>query len=366
MSSAQLTTKQIMILLCFTVFGTIFFTLPRTIMQASGHSGWVSILIGSLMVIPLLWLMTQIGSSMQEMSIIAYCLSLFGPFFGRVFGLFILVPLVFLSGISIRLVGELFVTLILPETPLEIIAIMLIVLRYYLAKGGMASIARWGEVVMPGVVVLIIIMFGLSFQKVSMERILPLLNASFMDVIKGSLAICSVFSEISVLLFIYPQIKNKSHMFKKLIWSVIIIMFLFEVIFLVTIGTFGSAYTQRLMFPVVELIKDIAIFDFIEHLESIFLALWVFINVSKGALSFYACCIGTRDLFGTKDYKELMLPISVIMFYISLLPDNIYVSIVSFEIAKGVTFCWYSLILLVIVWIAGKLKARRTANEQNT
>ncbi|NQX63445.1 GerAB/ArcD/ProY family transporter [Paenibacillus qinlingensis] len=366
MSSAQLTTKQIMILLCFTVFGTIFFTLPRTIMQASGHSGWVSILVGSLMVLPLLWLISQIGSSMQEMSIIAYCLSLFGPFFGRVFALLILVPLVFLSGTSIRLVGELFVTLILPETPLEIIAIMLLVLRYYLAKGGMASIARWGEVVMPGVVVLIIIMFGLSFQKVDVERILPLLNASPMDVFRGSLAIWSVFSEISVLLFIYPQIKHKNHMFKKLIWCTIIVMFLFEVIFLVTIGTFGSAYTQRLMFPVVELIKDIAIFDFIEHLESIFLALWVFINVSKGALTFYACCIGTQDWFGTKDYKELMLPVSVIMFYISLLPDNIYVSIVSFEIAKGVTFCWYAFILLIIVWIAGKLKARRTANDQNT
>lgn len=364
MSSAHLTTKQIIILLCFTAFGTIFFTLPRMITQASGHSGWLSILVGSLMVVPLLWLMVQIGSSMQEMGIIAYCLSVFGPFFGRMFALLILVPLIVFSGITIRLIGELFITLILPETPLELIVFMLLILRYYLARGGMVSIAHWGEIIMPGVFILIIVMFGLSMDKVDMERILPILNSSFWDVMKGALGICSVFSEMTVLLFIYPQIKNKSHMFKKLIWSTIIVMCLFEMIFLISIGTFGSAYTQRLIFPVVELIKDIAIFDFIEHLESLFIALWVFINVTKGTLTFYASCMGLRDWFGTKDFRGMMLPISVIIFYISLLPGNIYVAIVSFEISKGLTFWGYSYIILIILWLAGKLKARKTMNEQ--
>ncbi|OCT16283.1 hypothetical protein A8709_02280 [Paenibacillus pectinilyticus] len=361
--SAHLTTKQIMILLCFIAFGTIFFTLPRTLAQASGHSGWLSILIGSLMTIPILWLIKQIGSSMQEMSLIGYCLSLFGPIFGRLYALLLLLPLVFFSAVIIRIIAEIIVSLVLPETPLELVIFMLLVLRYYLALGGMLSIARWGEIIAPGVVVLLVIMLTLSLENVDMERIEPLFNASMMDVFKGSLGICSVFSEFTVLLLIYPQVKNKGQVFPALLWSMFIVVCLFEVIFLITMGTYGNAFTQRLIFPVIELVKDIAIFEFIEHLESPFLALWLFINVTKGTLMFYACCVGSRDWFGTVDVGKLMIPISVIIFYLSLIPDNIYASIVSFEIAKGATFCLYALVVLTVLWLAGKMKARRAANE---
>lgn len=362
LKSAHLTTKQMMILICFTAFGTIFFTLPRMLAQASGHSGWLSILLGGVMVIPTFWLITQIGSSMQEKSIIGYCLSLFGPVFGRVYALLFLLPVLFFSAFIVRILAEIIVSLVLPETPLELVIILLLILRYYLALGGMLSIARWGEIIAPVIVVLFVTMFALSMENVDLERIEPFFNASFMDIWKGALGICSTFSELIVLLYIYPQIKNKTHLFPALMWSMFMILCLFEVTFLITMGTYGNAFTQRLMFPIIELVKDISIFEFIEHLESPFLAVWIFINVTKGTLMFYACCVGSRDWFGTIDIGNLMIPISVIIFYISMIPDNIYASIISFEIAKGVTFCLYALVLLTILWLAGKMKARRTAN----
>lgn len=364
MKSAHLTTKQMMILVCFISFGTIFFTLPRTLAQASGHSGWLSILIGSLMVIPTFWLITQIGSAMQEMSIIAYCLSLFGPVFGRVYALLFLLPLLFFAAIIIRILAEIIVSLVLPETPLELVIIMLLVLRYYLAQGGMLSIARWGEIIAPVIVLMFVTMFALSMENVDLERIEPFFSASLMEVWKGSLGICSTFSEMIVLLYIYPQIKKKAQVLPALLWSMFIVLCLFEVTFLITMGTYGSAFTQRLMFPVIELVKDIAIFEFIEHLESPFLAVWIFINITKNSLLFYACCVGSRDWFGTIDIGNLMIPISIIIFYLSMIPDNINASIVSFEIAKGVTFWLYAFVLLTILWLAGKMKARRTANEK--
>ncbi|UKS28744.1 spore germination protein [Paenibacillus sp. HWE-109] len=365
MLSPNLTTKQTLLLLCFSVYGTLFFTLPRNLTQAAGHNGWLSILIGSLLVIPIIWLISEVGSSMQEKSIIAYCLSLFGPVFGRLFALLLLGPLLLFSAITVRIITELFVTLILPETPLELIVVMMLILRYYLAHGGILSIARWSEVILPGIAVLMLILFVLSLENVEFQRMLPLFNASMLDTLKGSLGICSAFSEMTLVLFIYPHVKNKSKMIHTMVWTIIIVTFSFEIVFLVTLGTYGSAFTQRLTFPVMELIKDIAIFEFIEHLESPFLALWIFLNLTKGTFTFYCCCTGFQDWFGTSHFRGLMIPISVIIFYLSLIPDNVYNAIVEYEIAKGAVFCFYALLLLTILWLAGKLKARRSAHEEN-
>ncbi|MGG1514148.1 endospore germination permease [Paenibacillus oryzisoli] len=363
MLPGHLSTKQIIILSCFTVYGTIFFTLPRILAQAAGHTGWLSILIGSLLSVPMIWLISRVGGAMDEKNLIGHALHVFGPVIGRLFALLLLLPLLLVSAMTVRIISELFVALLLPETPLELIILMLLLLRCYLIKDGMRAVAQWGEIVLPGVVLLMAVLFTLSLNDVELQRITPYFTSSFSDVFRGSLGICSLFSEMILLLFIYPSIKHKHHMFRIMLWCVVVVTLLFEVTFFLTLGTYGSAYTQRLTFPVVEMIKDIDIFEFIEHLESPFIAAWVFINVTKGSFTLYASCVGFQEWFGTQTHRSLIVPMAVIVFYCALIPGNIYQSIVEFEAAKGLIFCVYALVILLLLWAAGKLKTRRSRND---
>ncbi|MEI7025331.1 GerAB/ArcD/ProY family transporter [Paenibacillus sp. y28] len=364
MSAERISSKQIFILLSFCVFGTIFFTLPRTLTDLAGHSGWLSILIAGLMFLPFMWMLTRIGFYMKEEPFIPFCLRLLGPMLGRLFALLVLLPLVVISAMTLRVIAELFISLVLPETPIELVLALLLILRYYLTLGGISAIARWAEIVIPGIAVTFITLCALSINNVELSRIEPLFNASFGEVFRGAVVILSGLTEMLFLLFVWPNLRNKHGVFAVLLYADAVLMAAFLIIYLLSIGTYGSALTAHLTYPFIEMVKDINIFEFIQHLESIFLALCIFMNLTKGSFTFYMILIGCKDWFGASSYRPLMLPVTLIMFYLALVPQNLYLVLIEYEKAKGLTFSAYAYALAAILLLAAKLKSRGTRHEQ--
>ncbi|MCD1258056.1 endospore germination permease [Paenibacillus athensensis] len=365
MEGAHLSSKQLLILLCLSVYGTIFITLPRSLTQTASHNGWIAIILAAVLFIPLLGMLERLGQAMGSQDFITFCLGLLGNVAGRLFTLlFVLTPLIVFSAATVRVFTELFVAIVLPETPLELPIIMLLALRFYLTSGGLSAIARWGEVVMPGIVVITLLLFGLSFSKVGLHRIEPFWNATVPETLKASLSALSAFAEMLMLLFLWPNIREKQRVFKVLLGGTGLLAIVFVLDFVVAVGTYGSAYTARLAFPMLEVIKDIELLHFIEHLESIFLSLWMFISLTKGSLTLYTVSVGFQHWFRLPSFRPLLVPLSIIIFFIAISPPNLYISIIEYEKFKGLYYAIYAYVLVGGLLALAKLRARGGSHGQ--
>lgn len=364
MKLGQVSQRQMAIIVAFFIFGSVFITLPRGLSKAANHTGWLSIIMAMLAFAAYAWLLSRIVNKMDSSDLVGYCHQLFGRVVGRVFtALFILLPMMMFSAFVVRIVTDLLVTIILPETPMELMIGMFLLLRYWLASGGIRMIGRYGELVMPLIVLVLGILLGMSFLTAEKTRILPLFDADFLQILEGGLIVLSTYMEAGIILFFGHQLRDKQKTFRTLMIINIWVGVMFMVVYWATLSNFGTSFTRRMAFPLVEVIRDIQLANFIEHLEAIFLAVLVFLNMSKGAMSYYASCVGWQSWFGLKDYRFVRIPTLIIIYYLAMLPQNLLQSVFRFEQFKSQIYPYFGGIFLVVLGVLSYSRKKKGAAQ---
>ncbi|WP_438448779.1 GerAB/ArcD/ProY family transporter [Gorillibacterium sp. sgz5001074] len=362
MDLGKLTQKQLIVLSIFYVFGTLFISLPRILSEQSLHTGWLSILLAMVLFAGYSVVFGKVLQNQGEKDFIAYLHGLFGKRLGPVLTLLLfLLPTLLYSAFVVRLVIELFVTLILPETPLEAMLVLVLLLRYWMVSGGVAAIGLFAEIILPMALVILSLIFFMSGNKVDLSRITPLFDSGMSGLLRGSMAVYSSYLEIGILLYAANRIRNPKHTVRSLHIVNGTVGVLFLSVYWLCLGNFGVAFSSRLSFPTIEMVRNISLFNFIEHIESVFLAVFVFVNLTKGALTMYACCVGLQSWFKLESYRPLMLPISIIIFYLALLPQNLLQAVFRFEQFKALTYPVYGTVTILVLYGLARLKASRSS-----
>jgi spore germination protein KB len=360
MDKGKLTQKQLYFMSSMYIFGTLFVTLPRSLTNQAEHAGWFCILAGMLLFAGYAYLLNTLMVQMQGQEFIPYVHALIGKWVGYPLTLLMLmVPTLFYSAFVMRLVAEMFSTLVMPETPVEAMMLMFVILRYWTVHGGIRSIGLLAELLVPAVLVVLVFMLMLSTGHTDYTRLLPAFDSDFKGLFSGSMSVLSVFMEAGVLLFAITRIQKVKDTWKSLLWVNVTVGILFLLVYWLCLGTFGAAYTKRLAFPTVEMIRNVSFLDYFEHLEIIFLATWVAMNIVKGSMTYYACCIGFQGWFGIKSYRSLMVPILIIVYYLALIPQNLLQAVFRFEQFKALVYPYYGLAAIVFMLGLGKWKKRK-------
>ncbi|MEI7028377.1 GerAB/ArcD/ProY family transporter [Paenibacillus sp. y28] len=343
MQEERISSKQLFLLLFFFIFSSVFITLPRELVGEAEHTGWLSIVI-AVLVFPLCaWIIVKVRQFQGNRTIVSYVESLLISMLLRIVGkkgskaaakiitlvIFVLPTLIY-CGLSARIMVELFGSVMLPETPTEVMIGLQLLLRYYMLLGGLAALARWSQLVGPLVIVTFLSMSLLAFGKVRMDRLLPLFDGSAGGVMHGSLLVLGNLLEVLVLMSM-TQVPQEGKLLRTLVSVAAASGVMFLLVFFTSVGNYGTATNRRMLFPFIETVRDISFGNFLEHFELIALVLWGVMNFVKGALTFYACCQYFGSWFELSDYRPLMAPLSVAAFYFALLPQNIYDLFVTYD-----------------------------------
>ncbi|MDF2921974.1 MAG: spore germination protein [Paenibacillaceae bacterium] len=359
MDKGKLTQKQLFFMSSFYIFGTMLITLPRTLTEVAQHAGWLCIMIAMTLFAGYSWLLAQIITGMKQTDFIPFVHSFLGKWLGPPVTLvLILIPALFYSSYVMRLVVELFETLVIPETPVEILLILTITLRFWAVRGGIRTVGMLSELLLPTMLIVMITMLALSGAKVQMTSLQPFFDTDANGIFKGSMAVLSNYMEVGVLLFAATRIKESQKTLKSLLAVNVTVGFIFLCTYWLCLGNFGTAYTKRLAFPTVEMIRNISLANFFEHVEVIFLAMWVLMNLVKGSMTYYACCVGFQSWFGLKSYKLIMMPVLLIIYYLSMIPQNLLQAVFRFEQFKAVVYPYYGLAFIVVLYGLVRLRNR--------
>lgn len=355
-------------LITSTLIGVGVLTLPRTATSRLLEAGWMVPILGSIGAYFSLWMITKLSRRFPGMTIIEYSPFVWAspenPRLGKILSMpWIFVYLLFLyliTAISSRIFGEVVVTSVLLNTPLEVIIITMFFLAYFLCLHEVEVVARVNEILFPLILFPILFIAFASFQKAEWNHLFPLVRVPGKSLLEGAIEATYSFSGYEIMMIFFAFAQPTSNKEKAGFFGILIAVVVYTLIVVAGIMVFGYEELQRVTWPTLELVKTTQVPGLIlERLESAFLAVWVAAVFTTIANCYYTFIYGLRQLLGKGIAFQRIagLILFVPLFFIALWPQNI-AEIFKVSAMIGLGSLFLNLGIPVLYWLVLFLRGR--------
>ncbi|MBD2867992.1 GerAB/ArcD/ProY family transporter [Paenibacillus arenilitoris] len=312
LSNEKISGAQISLLFFTFIVSTLILSVPGIMVSFAKQNAWMSIIPASLTGIVNIYVMTALARRYPGQSIMQYATAICGKWAGKLVGFYCTYYLFFFISSTVNEhAGFLNTNLLLYTPPLVLMATMLL-LCGFAVLAGVETIGRCNEVIVLIVLVLLIPIFIFSLRDADPARLTPMLGEGLVPVIRGSVVPSAWMSQFYFLGWFLPHLKEKPEKVrKKLLAALGGIVALIMVVDLLGIMVFGPI-TPRMKFAFLDVIKYTSIIGPLERLEAIAVTIWILGIFVKISMLLYMFCISATQLFGAKNYRKSVLPITVL------------------------------------------------------
>jgi spore germination protein len=103
-----------------------------------------------------------------------------------------------------------------------------------------------------------------------------------------------------------------------------ITVFIYTITFLVSVGVFGNITTSNLIFPVIEISKELEIpGGFFERFDSIFFVIWIMAIFNTMCMALDSTVFALKSVFPVKKVKLIFI-LSPTIFFMAVFPASYY------------------------------------------
>lgn len=364
LEKGRISPLQMIGLLVAFLWGSTIIIIPSAIAVSAGRDAWLSMLLAVLAGLGLVAVYGALAMRFPGYSFIQYSELVLGKFFGKIAGLALIWFALHLGSLVVRNFGDFLNGSILPQTPMAVINGMTVLLAVFAVRGGLEVVARVNDVLIPFLIFLILLLTVLSLPNLELNKILPVLENGYKPVLKGALTATGFpFAETVLFSMIMPYLNRPGYGSKALFLGVLLGGLLLFTIILRTLMTLGPEPTAGTWFSVLEAVRLINIFNFIQRVESIIIINWVGLGFIKITVCLYAFVLGLAQWFNLQEYRPLVLPAGVLMLALSIFLYGNYVEEVAFA---GVIWTPYSLciaFLLPLIMLVAVIRGMEGVNR---
>lgn len=353
--------QQIKNLLVTTAIGVGILSLPSQMATILDNDGWIPIIIGGLLFIPILIMIDRLYKMYPNRTIVEIGMEIYGRLFFSVFMIIILVYLVMFEAYTLRVFGEVVKSYLLEVTPIEVIMLTLLLAVSYLARSELTVVARTANMIYPILLGLIIFLIVLSIPNSEPTNMLPAFQSDLKNIPKGIMASLFSFTGYEIIFIAYPYSEDTDNRLKYVIRGLLIVTVIYVIVFVICLCLFGIDQLKREIWPTMALANEVDFGGYyVENVEGIVLALWSFVVYStSGPILFFAGRILSK-IFNTKSHDLFIFLLIPIVYVIAMLPENVIVVYNQFEeILNYLTLV--SIVIIPIVFVIGAwIKKRRS------
>ena len=233
-----------------------------------------------------------------------------------------------------------------------------------------SSIAKVNLLIIPLVVISIIFLFVANIKNFSLDNIFPIFGDGLFNTFVTGLGNLGAFGGITLLYFLPPYLKEPQKMKKIYLTSIILGTIYFILCISIILFMFISLmYTNQIM-PLYSAARHIEFGNFFQRLESIFLLIWILQMVCYLSIIAKISISIFKKITNISDEKPVIFVFGLLIFAISLLPNNYAISkfienyiyhymVIIISIFFGIS------ILLLAYFKKRRKKELNTNNEQN-
>lgn len=308
----RISALQMAILMHPTIIATAILLVPAITTRHAERDMWLSPIWASLIGFITVYIAYRLNQLYPKETIIQYIEHIIGVIPGKIYGLLLLLFYLHINGIVIREYGEFIVGAFLLQTPLAVVMGSMILACAFAVRGGIEVLGRLGQMFMPIVFLLIFFIFFLLLQDMEPKHMFPIMEHGIAPSIMGSIVPQSWFSEFLLISFLLPHLTDRE---KGLRWGMISVFLVFLMMLVTNLAALFvlGGITASLTYPVMAIVRYISIAEFLEHLESLVMAMWVAGAFIKISVFYYALALGTAQWLNLSDYRPLVFPLGFLL-----------------------------------------------------
>ncbi|WP_374717925.1 endospore germination permease [Neobacillus sp.] len=356
---------QLIVLVANFILSSSVITLPQIIIQVGGQNAWLVPII--LYPIFLLMIFLIFGKTSKDEYKNLFAIGKQGRLLekGFVFLFLLFVFLILLR--DLRAMIDFISSVLLPNTPIDILMILSILVIVYIAMSGLEVIARINGIHFFLLTIVTLIIPFLLINESEVGNLLPLPNFSVIKaLLQSSFIGFSWLGEFLLFLLIIGNVNPIKAARRAVIQGTTLGFFLFFLVLVFQILVLGTKIVTEATYPAYILFQQIHLTDFLDRLDLFIVAIWLPTIITKIAFLFYAFnhCL---SIYNNSNTNKFLFPISFILGYLSVLLFKNSMEHLHFSFE---TWCSLGLILefmILILFIIVKKSAKRKglSNESN-
>lgn len=303
------TPRQIGLLMVAIPGGTAILALPTILDKLAGQAGWVAALLGIPMGLIPLALWNAMDRRLPGQTFTEHARAALGPVAGTILAICPVLLFASTLGSTPRQLIDLIGGSALPRTPPVVLAAFTLMLPVaYIVRSGLETLARAAELLVPlGLFGLLLILAG-SAKEALLVNLRPVLAVGWWPILQGAFAAGSFYAESFYLWYILPfRGGARGATLRSAEGCLLAVAALVALSTAVVTAVFGPLIPDMPV-PVFQASRTVEISDFITHLDSVLLTIWVALDFIKISAFVFCFCLAVTQLFGLRDYRSLTLP----------------------------------------------------------
>ncbi|WP_010273176.1 GerAB/ArcD/ProY family transporter [Paenibacillus senegalensis] len=350
----EITMMQAITVIVSSIIGVGVLALPLFAVQAANSGAPLVTLLGSLLATFGLSLIAMLGMRFPDQSIILYSEVIIGKWLALLGNLAIFFFFAMLTSLTAREFGEVVVTSVLKNTPVEVTVIVMLVLAAISSRNNITTFAYIHFFYFPLLLVPALIIVALSLKTAETIYLQPIYGNAPTNLLQGTLVIAALFQPAFVMSIIIPYMKNPQKAIHSSLWGLLIAGGLYVMIVIAAVSRFGSEEILKLLWPFLELAKATSLpANILERIDAAFLAVWVTAVFTTLLTSYFMTIYSLTAMLKLKDHKMFSIFFLPVIFILAMQPKSIismYSTITIFgKIGLVLTIGYPGILLLIAI-----------------
>ncbi|WP_018306856.1 GerAB/ArcD/ProY family transporter [Desulfitobacterium hafniense] len=345
--------------------------MPNLIIKDLQQDFWQAILVAIVMETMLGFFLYKMGRAYANQTIFQYSEKILGRFLGKlstsIFSLYLISVAIALT----QILMEFFGSMVMPQTPRYVFAILLLLVSTYACSAGLEVIMRLSEIVAPFVLGSFLFIMLFNIGNMEFDNLRPMFQHSLGEVLRGAMLPTAWFGICIIMGVLMAYHNNPKDMYKIKLMGVGLGILTITTSMFFVITVIGVEMGSRQLYSVYILARLVDVGNFIQRMEAFQIVSWTAGSFLILALFHYAGVEGLKHIFPKKSRMFLGISVAIIVFVVSVFvtPTTIDRSTFLKNIlgiyGLVVEICGVSLLFIIYI-IKQKFKAvkKRSSNEQ--
>lgn len=300
----------------------VLFSYTSILLGFAANSAWLMTLVSGVSAAVLftfiyLLLKRFPGKNLMEI----YDLSL-GRIIGFIFSISLAIAILFCSGILVREFTDIIKAYVFPYTPSSFISAALLLPVVVAAYLGLESIARFAKIAAWFTLIGFLLGVALSSPYFQTANIFPIMGYGLdVNIMQGFIRTCTYSEVIFIAIFAgalqgIKQIKKAGYI------SLIISVLIISAGILISVLVMSYPLAQEQMSPLYAVTRQIALGEFFQRMDPLFLFVWITATIVTVSIEFYCGISVYCKAFRLQDRKPLIIPVAIIVYAVSFIPRD--------------------------------------------
>ncbi|WP_077324430.1 GerAB/ArcD/ProY family transporter [Virgibacillus siamensis] len=353
----KITDKEIMVAVPSIVIGVGVLYLPRVVAADTiAADGWLALLVGGIIIMFFTWLCAKLAVQFPGKQFIDYASLIISKPIAICMTIMLAIQGVLITAFEVRVIGDLAKHYLFDRTPPEVIMLVFLLVVVYAVSGSRAGVLRLNMLFLPIIIFIAIVVMLFTTGWFEKGNLMPFFQTSISGHVSALHTSVLSYLGFFVLLFYISLVKKPKKVPIKAAIGMGVAVFMYMLLFIICIAVFGNHATANLLYPTVELAKEVEIpGGFFERFESVFFVIWIMAIFNTSAMALDVSVFALNSIFKNKPKRKIVFWLSPLILFIAQFPQDFT------EVGKlGTLISYYglgiTLSVTILLFIVGKLR----------